>query len=180
MNTNVNFTTSYNSSLTSGNQSLQNAKAQSDLSRFSDLVKSAQAAAEEEKKVNLSSVSSSQVKDGSRLNGDYTQGFSGLYKTEADKHSSPIGAAANGANPHAPKTEIDRTSKLYEQALQLENYFVKIMLSSMRSTVQKAGGEQSYAQSMYEDMMYDQYSETLTKNAGFGLADQIYVQLAGK
>jgi flagellar protein FlgJ len=175
----VNFTTSYNLSLTSGNQSLQNAKDMGDISRFNDLVKSAQAAAEEQK-VNMSSVSSSQVKDGSKLNGDYTQGFSGLYKTEADKHSAPIGAAANGANLHAPKTEIDRTSKLYEQALQLENYFVKIMLSSMRNTVQKAGGEQSYAQSMYEDMMYDQYSETLTKNAGFGLADQIYTELAQK
>ena len=169
MNTPINFTTSYNPSLTNGNQSLQNAKAQSDISRFADLVKSAQ-----------SSVSSSQVKDGSRLNGDYTQGFSGIYKSEADKHSAPVGAAANGANPHAPKTEIDRTSKLYEQALQLENYFVKIMLSSMRSTVHKAGGEESYAQSMYEDMMYDQYSETLTRNAGFGLADQIYEQLASK
>lgn len=177
---NVNFTTSYNSSLTSGTQSVQNAKSQNDVSRFQDLVRSAQAAASQTNGVGQN-VSSSQITDGSRLNGDYTQGFAGTYKSEKDKSSAPTGAAVNGANPNIVKNQkIDRTSKLYEQSMELENYLVKIMLSSMRNTISKANGEESYAKSMYEDMLYDQYSETLTKNAGFGLADQIYLQLSEK
>ncbi|MBR7064939.1 MAG: rod-binding protein, partial [Treponema sp.] len=31
---------------------------------------------------------------------------------------------------------------------------------------------------MYEDMMYDEYSTAVTKNAGFGLADLVYLQLS--
>ncbi len=64
--------------------------------------------------------------------------------------------------------------------MELENFFVKIMLSTMRSTVQKSGlaGEDSFASKMYEDMLYDEYSRALTKNAGFGLADQVYLQLS--
>ena len=30
---------------------------------------------------------------------------------------------------------------------------------------------------MYEDMLYDELAVSMTKNAGFGLADQIYLEL---
>ena len=55
------------------------------------------------------------------------------------------------------------------------------MLSSMRNTVTKtnlSGKQNEYAQNMYEDMLYDELSTTITKSAGFGLADQIYIQLS--
>ena len=90
----------------------------------------------------------------------------------------PSGAAANSGS-HTAQT-IDKTSKLYEKSLELESYFVKIMLSSMRNSVTKTslnGEENSYAQKMYEDMLYDELATVMTKNAGFGLADQIYMQL---
>ena len=48
----------------------------------------------------------------------------------------------------------------------------------MRKTISKAAGNTSYAQSMYEDMIYDEYTASLTKNARFGLADQIYLELS--
>ena len=48
----------------------------------------------------------------------------------------------------------------------------------MRKTVMRANGEQSYAEQMYEDMLYDEYATAMTKNAGFGLADQMYLQLS--
>ncbi|MBQ9908877.1 MAG: rod-binding protein, partial [Treponema sp.] len=73
---------------------------------------------------------------------------------------------------------IDRTSKLYEKSLEMESYVVKMMLSSMRKTVMKADGESNYAKNMYEDMLYDEYATMMTKNAGFGLADQMYLQLS--
>ena len=101
---------------------------------------------------NLSSVSI--LKPG-RLNGDYGSGFEGTFKSELDKHSAPVGAAANQSNPHIQPRTI-----------------------SMRKTIMRANGEQSYAEQMYEDMLYDEYATAMTKNAGFGLADQMYLQLS--
>ena len=49
----------------------------------------------------------------------------------------------------------------------------------MRKTVSKSGlGGNDFASQMYEDMLYDEYAASMTKNAGFGLADQIYLSLA--
>ena len=42
------------------------------------------------------------------------------------------------------------------------------------------GTEKSYAQKMYEDMMFDELAVSVTKNAGFGLADQVYIELTSK
>ena len=112
-----------------------------------------------------------------RLGGDYTSGFQGAFTSPLDKAARPQGMAHN-----APRDAvIDKTSELYETALEFESYVVKIMLSSMRSSVMKssaAGGDQSFAAKMYEDMLYDELAVTMTKNAGFGLADQIYLELA--
>ena len=111
----------------------------------------------------------------SSVSGDYLKAFDPK-DNPYSATEKPIGAAANAGQ----EGKIDRTSKLYEQALELESYFVKIMLSSMRNTVQKSGltGEDSFASRIYEDMMYDQLSRTVTQHAGFGLADQIYLQLS--
>ena len=96
-----------------------------------------------------------------------------------DKYANPQGAAANQANPNVQQKKIDKTSKLYEKAMELESFFIKQMLSSMRKTVNKASlGNNDFAANMYEDMLYDEYATSMTKNAGFGLADQIYMQLA--
>ena len=37
--------------------------------------------------------------------------------------------------------------------------------------------DSDFAQQTYEDMLFDEYSTMMTKNAGFGLADQIYLSL---
>ena len=97
---------------------------------------------------------------------------------ESDKTALPQGAAANQANSHVQQKTIDRTSKLYEKSLEMESYVVKMMLSSMRKTVMKADSQSDYAKNMYEDMLYDEYATMMTKNAGFGLADQMYLQLS--
>jgi flagellar protein FlgJ len=156
------------SALTGGYQAAQSARVQQETGVFQEMLAQAQKQGQ-----------TTQTKQSTRLNGDYTSGFAGTFTADADKHAAPRGAAAtvNGG-----KT-IDRTSELYEKSLELESYFVKIMLSSMRSTVTKTnlgGEENSFAQNMYEDMLYDEYAVSLTKNAGFGLADQIYLELGGK
>ncbi len=131
-----------------------------------------------------SGISSSQISKNHRLNGDYTQGFYGVFTSDADKNSLPKGfASSSQKTADGKKVVIDKTSDLYAQSMEMENYMVKMMLSSMRSTIEHtslAGDENSYARKMYEDMMYDNISESITKSAGFGIADQIYIELSGQ
>ncbi len=123
-------------------------------------------------------LSSSAVVSDPRLPGDYISSFHKDTANVADRSAAPVGAAANAGQ----KGKIDKTSKLYEQGLELESYFVKMMLSSMRNTVEKSDltGKNDFASKMYDDMLYDELARDMTKNAGFGLADQIYLQLNGK
>lgn len=118
-----------------------------------------------------------------KINGDYISDFKDSFTNAADKAALPSGAAANSASASSPQKKIDKTSLLYEKSMELESYIIKIMLSSMRGTLTGAsfsGEKASYAQKMYEDMFYDELAVTMTKNAGFGLADQIYMQLSPK
>lgn len=109
----------------------------------------------------------------SEIPGDYLRPFE--LPSSLATGTKPVGAAANAGQ----SGKIDRTSKLYTQALELESYFVKIMVSSMRNTIQKtSSGDDNFASKMYEDMLYDQLSRNVTQNAGFGLADQIYLQFS--
>ena len=157
------------------------AKMQQEISKFQSLIDGIQAGMNNSE--SKSTLSSSQIIEDGRINGDYTSSLAGAFNNIADKAALPSGAAANAAGAHgySPDIKIDKTSKLYQQSLELESYFVKIMLSSMRNTVTKtnlSGKQNEYAQNMYEDMLYDELSTTSTKSAGFGLADQIYIQLS--
>ena len=165
-----------NMSTLRGTEAVQAAKIRSEQESFSSLVQQMR----NEKSAAVQNVSGEQMTDGEKLNGDCISGFDKSFISPVDKTALPQGAAANNLKTSTvlEKTKtIDKTSKLYEKSLQLESYFVKMMLSSMRKTVDKAV-ESDYGQSMYEDMLYDEYATLMTKNAGFGLADEIYMQLA--
>ena len=159
--------------LTNGLGALEGARISSEKGKFDSLVGEISAGGKKAGE----GLSSSQVSEAGRLNGDWTSGFSGAFSSQADKNALPRGAAANQANPNAKPMTIDRTSKLYEKSMEFENYLVKQMLSEMRKTVMKSGNEDN-AKKIYEDMLFDEYSTMMTKNAGFGLADQIYLQLS--
>ena len=160
-----------NSSITSGTGALGAARANAEKGKFSDLLSTLQAQND-----GRGTVASDQIADKGRLNGDYTSGFAGTFSSENDKAARPTGAAANQANPHVQSKTIDKTSELYEKSMELESYFVKQMLSTMRKTIHRSS-EQDFAQQTYEDMLYDEYAAQMTKSAGFGLADQIYLSL---
>ena len=168
---NVGLVSNSFSGITNGNGALQSAKFSSDGEKFSDLIKRLQGQDE-----GRGTLASDQIAEDGRLNGEYTTGYAGPFVSESDKVAAPSGAAANQANPHVKPATIDKTSKLYEKSMELEGYFVKQMLSSMRKTVMKAY-EGDFATQTYEDMLFDEYSTAMTKNAGFGLADQIYLSL---
>ena len=160
-----------NSSIASGTGALGAARANAEKGKFADLLSTLQSQND-----GRGTISSEQIAERGRLNGDYTSGFTGIYTLESDKTARPTGAAANQANPHVQPKTIDKTSELYEKSMELESYFVKQMLSAMRKTVHKSQ-ESDFAQQTYEDMLFDEYATTMTKNAGFGLADQIYLSL---
>ena len=74
---------------------------------------------------------------------------------------------------------IDRSSKLYEQCQEFESIFVNMMLKEMRGTVEKSGLiDGGQAEDIFSDMLYDEYAKGMTKAAGFGLADSVYLELS--
>ncbi len=168
---NVGLISNTYSGITGGQGALNTARTNSENAKFSELIERLQA-----QDAGRGTLSSSQIAVDGKLNGDYSTGFAGTYTLDYDKAAPVQGAAANQANPHVQAKTIDKTSVLYEKALELESFFVKQMLSEMRKTIMKAN-ESDFAQNMYEDMLFDEYATAMTKNAGFGLADQIYLSL---
>lgn len=146
------------SSIAGSSGVLQAAKEAKEIGEFSSLVNSI----------------NSKDKDDTKLTGDVQSNFHGSFLNDKDKVALPQGAARAVTG-----RTIDKTSTLYEKSMELESYFVKQMLSSMRSTLGKSslGEKDSMAKKMYEDMLYDEYAVKMTKDGGFGLADQIYLSL---
>ena len=167
------------SSITNGYAASQSANIQNEINNFQRMLDKLMNENEESQNKNPSLVENPKIVDSGRVNGEYTSGFAGTYSTQADKNALPTGFAANSASESSKKMNIDKTSKLYEKSLELESYFVKMMLSTMKNTIQKSGlmGNDSHASKMYEDMLYDELAVSMTKSAGFGLADQIYMEL---
>ena len=94
----------------------------------------------------------------------------------------PTGAAqvqGSGARV-ADASRVDKKSKLFEQCQEFESIFVKMMTKEMRNSVDKTDSLLSggWAEDIYQDMLDDEYAKSMAKTAGFGLADQLYRQLA--
>ncbi len=76
---------------------------------------------------------------------------------------------------------VKKDDKLYEACQDFEAIFIKQMLNSMRKTVNKTGLlEGGMAEDVFEDMLYDEYSKLMAKNAKLGLTDLLYKQLSNK
>ena len=89
-------------------------------------------------------------------------------------------AQVQGTGAHvAAGKPIDRNSPLYAQCSEFESIFVKMMLKEMRKTVDRSDSLISggFAEDIYQDMLDDEYSKTMSKTAKFGLADMLYRQL---
>ena len=106
-----------------------------------------------------------------------------LFSDMLDKaqERSPSGTAeAASLSTAAGKKPVDKTDKLYELCLELETFLIKNLVKGMRNTVQKSKLiDTGFAGEVYEDMLYDEYAKSYAKNAGFGLAEMAYRELAG-
>ncbi len=72
------------------------------------------------------------------------------------------------------------TNELRRVAQEFESLFIKQMLDTMRSTVDRSssllhGGQ---AEEIFEDMLFEEYSVLMARTQSFGLADMIYEQLS--
>jgi flagellar protein FlgJ len=77
--------------------------------------------------------------------------------------------------------QIDRTSELFEMCLELETFLVKNLISGMRNTIERSNLiDIGFAGKIYEDMLFDEYSSKITRNAGFGFAEMAYLELTGQ
>ena len=76
------------------------------------------------------------------------------------------------------RTESGERGQLREACEEFESLFVKLMLDSMRKTlsddtlIPKNAGEK-----LFEDKLYDEYAEKISRSAGLGIADMMYEQL---
>ena len=71
--------------------------------------------------------------------------------------------------------------KLWNACVEAESLFVGKMLKEMKSTVHKSewlhGG---YAEEIFEDMLYDEYALSVSRNSDFGMAKMLYQELSRK
>lgn len=71
--------------------------------------------------------------------------------------------------------------KLKKACSDLEAIFVNMMFKQMRNSVQKSGlFDGGFAEEMYEDMLFEEYADEVSKNKGTGLGDMLYRQLTRK
>lgn len=75
--------------------------------------------------------------------------------------------------------EEKNDKKLKKACSDLEAIFVNMMFRQMRNTVQKCGlFGGSFAEEMYEDMLFENYANEVSRSNGIGLGDILYRQLS--
>lgn len=71
--------------------------------------------------------------------------------------------------------------QLLESCQDFEAMFIKQMFDSMKSTINKSGFiKENMGEEIFDDMLGDEYSKSMSKTSGFGIADMMYKQLAAK
>ena len=111
-----------------------------------------------------------------------TQGsFEDILKRAQSSQSSPAERKDSSPTLGAKKIIIDKNDKLYEACMELETFLIKSLIKGMRGTVQKSKLiDTGFAGEMYEDMLYDEYAKTYSKNANFGFDEMAYQELTGQ
>lgn len=66
--------------------------------------------------------------------------------------------------------------KLWEVAKQMEGMFLNMVLKALRKTVPESQGifQKTFAEKMFEDMLYERYALNIAKLSDFGIAKMIY------
>lgn len=78
-------------------------------------------------------------------------------------------------------SDTQSPEELREVCEEFESMMINMMLTSMRSTVVDGGlTEKSQGTEMFEDMYYDELSQSMSSGGGIGIADMMYDNLSKK
>lgn len=87
-------------------------------------------------------------------------------------------AVEAGKEQERAKVKEAQKKRLMDACIEMESLFVARMLKEMRKTVPKSewlhGG---FAEEIFEDMLYDEYALSLSRNANLGLAKMLFNEL---
>ena len=73
-----------------------------------------------------------------------------------------------------------RDKKLFESCQDMESLLWKQVLNEMKKTINKYRlTEESQAENIFTDFLYDEYSEMMTKNSKTMISDTMFKQLSG-
>ncbi|EQA44244.1 rod binding protein [Leptospira broomii serovar Hurstbridge str. 5399] len=110
------------------------------------------------------------------------QTFPELLREEFNDKLSGKVSSSEVRMPHNIKEEVTADpyrKRLYDASVEFESIFVKMVLKEMKATIHKSGLiDGGYAEEIFEDMLYDEYSKNLSANSSLGLAEQIYQSLS--
>jgi peptidoglycan hydrolase FlgJ len=132
--------------------------------------------------MNRANVTDSKLKDLRNTLETKKEGESSPFQKELDEKLLGKVSSSQISTPTNIKEEIKQDpyrKKLFDASVEFESMFVKLMLNQMRKTVEKQnmihGG---YAEDIFEDMLYDEYSKEISKNESLGIAEQIYSSMS--
>jgi Rod binding domain-containing protein len=88
-------------------------------------------------------------------------------------------AVTEALNVSKKNTMNKQQKKLWDTCIEAESLFVNKMLKEMRKSIDKGewlhGG---FAEEIFEDMLYDEYSLQISKNSNLGFAKMLYSELS--
>jgi flagellar protein FlgJ len=88
-------------------------------------------------------------------------------------------AVSEALNPSRKNVMNKQQKKLWDTCVEAESLFVNKMLKEMRKSVDKGewlhGG---FAEEIFEDMLYDEYSLQVSKSSNLGMAKMLYNELS--
>jgi flagellar protein FlgJ len=132
--------------------------------------------------MNRANISDSKLNDLKNTLGSKKEVNTSEFKKELDEKLLGKVSSSQVTTPTNIKDEIKQDpyrKKLFDASVEFESMFVKLMLNQMRKTVEKQnmihGG---YAEDIFEDMLYDEYSKEISKNESLGIAEQIYTTMS--
>ncbi len=97
-------------------------------------------------------------------------------KQDAESLQASKGTGAKSAGAAKNSNAAQNDKRLREVSVQFEAIFLKQMLDAMRGTLNTKDDliQGGTAQNIFEDMLYDQYSQLMAKTGHFGIADMLY------
>lgn len=100
-----------------------------------------------------------------------------FFKEQIKKASEANAIVENASTAPSFSRERER-ARLRDASNQLEGIFINMMMKSMRATINKEnflnGG---MAETIFEDMLYEEYANDMAKTSSLGISDMIYNQM---